>query len=245
MSTASPRAARVPRRDWPSVSVLHQIDAVDRDALLSLGVTREFAGGLPIIVEGTAGSVVFIVLKGYVKVVGETAAGHQTVLAIRSRGEIVGELAVLDGGLRSSTVLAAGRLLVRAIDGGRFRAFLRERPQVADALQRSVMAKLRRATDLRVAVGSASVLARLARTIEHLAEGYGRPVTDGILIDLPVTREDLASLIGVSDKGVRRSIRTLTDADAILAGYRQVIIRDVGLLHSYADADTDADGDTG
>ncbi len=228
---------------WPPASLLGQVGEQDRDALLALGTTRRVAGGLPLIVEGDTGGCVYIVLSGFVKVVSDLPSGHQVVLVIRSKGEIIGELAALDGGLRSSSVLAAGRVVVRSIDSRRFRDFLQEHPPIADAVHRSVMAKLRTATRHAVAVSSASVLARLARTIELLADGYGRPDGAGVVLDLPVTQADLASLIGASDKGVRRSIRTLAGAGAIRNGYRHIEVCDAVLLHRFSeDSDEDEAG---
>jgi CRP-like cAMP-binding protein len=207
-----------------------------RAQFLRLGNHRAFARGDVIIAENDRGTEVYVIISGFVRVVNHTATGEQAMIAIRTSGDVVGELAALDGKPRTSTAIAASPTTVRVIDGPTFRAFTGRNPAVADAVARSVVAKLRSATRYRTETGKASVLTRVARVLEHLADSYGRTVSHGVLLDIPLPQQDLASLVATSPKGVARAYKELRDAGAITASYRQVVVLDLDLLQRYAAA---------
>jgi CRP-like cAMP-binding protein len=180
---------------------------------------------------------VYVLLGGFVRVVNQTAAGDQTMIAIRTAGDLIGELAALDRAPRLSTAIAASTVTGRVIDGVRFREFAEQNPVVGDAIAQSVRAKFRTATRYRVAAGQASVLTRVARVLAQLVDSYGRRLSTGVLIDIPLPMHDVASLVGAAEKSVSRAYHELREAGVIKAGYRAVLIRDLKLLHRYADGD--------
>lgn len=214
-----------------------------RQHFLDLGSVRRFSRGDVIIAEETNTSEVYVLLSGFVRVVNHTASGEQAVLAIRTRGDLVGELAAMDGEPRSSTVVAACPTTAVMIDAPLFRTFTNEHRSVGEAVARSVVGKLRTATRYRVDTGPASVITRVARVLEHLADGHGRPAKDRLLIDAPLPQRDLASLVGTSAKSVYRAYDELRRAGAIDVAYRRVAITDAALLHRYADGEAPGRGD--
>ncbi len=219
---------------WPARSFLGDLSDEVRAGLLRLGGPRTFARGAVIIAENDRGIEVYVIISGFVRVVNHTSSGEQAMIAIRTRGDVIGELAALDGKPRTSTALAASATKTRVIDGLAFRNFLAEHPVAADAVSRTVVAKLRTATRYRTETGKASVLTRVARVIEHLADSYGRPITGGVLIDVPLPQSDLAALAASSTKGITRAYRTLRDEGAIEVTYRRVLVRDPALLQRFA-----------
>jgi CRP-like cAMP-binding protein len=222
-------------RGWPSRSFVGDLPDELRPEFLRLGAPRSFARGAVIVAENDHATEVYIILGGFVKVLNNTYGGDQAMIAIRTRGDLIGELAALDGKPRTSSVIAAGPTLVRVVDGLTFRSFGTRHPAAADAISRSVVGKLRTATRYRAENGQATVLTRVARVLEHLADGYGEPDTDGLLIDVPLPQHDMASLVGVSERSVYRAYEVLRRIGAIGSGYRRVVVHDLVLLHRYAD----------
>ena len=210
-----------------------------RAEFLRLGAECSFARGNVIVAEGDRTTEVYVLLRGFVRIVNQTAAGDQTMIAIRTTGDLVGELAALDRVPRLSTAIAASAVTARVIDGAWFRAFTAEHPQVGEAVAQSVRAKFRTATRYRVAAGQASVLTRVARVLAQLVDSYGRELSTGILIDIPLPQHDVASLVGAAEKSVARAYVQLRAAGVIRARYREVLVPDVKLLHRYADGDAD------
>jgi CRP-like cAMP-binding protein len=207
---------------------------------LRLGSQRRFGRGEVIIRENDRSTEVYIILSGFVRVVNHTVSGDQAVIAIRTAGDLVGEFAALDGKPRISTVIAASPTLARVVDGPRFRAFAAEHPAFSRAVGGAVVAKLRTATRLRVETGRALILTRVARVLEHLADAYGRQVSEGVLVDIPLPQRDLASLVAASEKGVGRAYRTLKCDGAIQVTHKKVLLLDRALVHHYADGGSGA-----
>jgi CRP/FNR family transcriptional regulator, cyclic AMP receptor protein len=220
---------------WPGRTLLGELPDEIRAEFLRLGTLRRFARGQVILVAQARSTEVYVILRGSVRVVTETVAGEQAVLAMRTQGELVGEFAAMDGEPRIATVIAAGTVVARVIDGRRFREFTDAHPDFRQALERSVLAKLRAGVRLRAGTGQVTVLTKVSRAIEHLAELYGRPITNGVLVDIPLPQRDLASLVGTSPKGVGRAYHVLRNAGGIDVDYRRVIVRDANVVRRFAE----------
>jgi CRP/FNR family transcriptional regulator, cyclic AMP receptor protein len=100
-----------------------------------------FAPGRPIVQEGSRGNAFFVILDGEAKV---TMAGATRTAARLGRGDFFGELAVLDGGPRTASVIALTRVVVARITRTQFRKVLRQEPDVALAILEEVSRRLRR-----------------------------------------------------------------------------------------------------
>jgi CRP-like cAMP-binding protein len=183
---------------------------------------------------GEAGTYVVVLTAGCVKIIGDPADGRITLLAVRAAGDVVGELAVLDGEPRSASVIAASDVRGRLIEARAFRGLLAARPSIGEVVQRVVAAKLRRQIRHRMDIGSQPVVVGLARVIEHLGAEYGQPVPEGTLIAVPLSQPDLAALVAAERSSVERALRLLRERGAVSTGYRRVIITDLAALRAVA-----------
>jgi len=92
--------------------------------------------------EGDPGHTLFIIASGIVEVLKNVGKTDQ-VLASRSTGEFVGEMAILESAPRSATLKARGGVRTLVIDGDAFNVILQDRPQVAVAVLRHMSARVR------------------------------------------------------------------------------------------------------
>ncbi|MFB8773959.1 Crp/Fnr family transcriptional regulator [Streptomyces broussonetiae] len=144
---------------------------------------------------------VLLIVDGCVKVVGASEDGGTVLLALRVRGEVVGEVSVLDGQPRSATVIAARPTVTRTLTGAAFRAYLNARPAAAQVVQRSLPAKPRGATRYRTDGSSGTAPVRLARALDNLVRSFARAVPEGLRIDVPLSHADLAAQRAVAAQG--------------------------------------------
>ena len=210
--------------------MLGALDAADRDVLLALGAERAFRPHQRMISEGSGDAYTYLLVRGCAKILGNSADGRVVLLSIRVAGDLVGELAALDGKPRAASVVAATPVAVRAISQPVFLRYLDERPHAAKVVYTAVITELRRSTTHRIWVNAAPAQVRLALVLSHLVEAHGRPCPDGIRLDVPLSQPELASLVGVSEPTLHRALADLRARDIIRTEYRHLVIRDPAAL---------------
>jgi CRP-like cAMP-binding protein len=211
----------------PRAPFWYALTHAHRAALHDIGRLHRYARDVIIVREQDPSDFVVVLLDGCVKVSISGARGYQTVLGLRNPGDVVGEQAGLDGGVRSATLTTLTDVEALQLPAPRFRSYLEHCPEVATLLQRTVSARLREADRYRAAVGSETVPERLAGLLIVLAERYG--IDDGHggrRIDLPLSQEDLAGLILTSQRTLARILEIWRARELVRTGRRSIEILD-------------------
>lgn len=218
-------------------SFLGRLSDLDRADLLNAARPRAFRRGASIIVQGGHSDSVFVLLRGRVKVTLDTADGHEIVLTVLHPGDLIGEFEAIDhdSGPRTASNVALEPVDTRAMTGEEFRSYLDSHPRAGLAVLRSIIHRLRAADQRRIDSGSYETARRLARLLVELADEHGRPTLDGVDIDIPLTQQELASLIASSRESIVRSLRSLRARRLITTGRRRITIRDLDRLRRQAD----------
>lgn len=217
---------------WPPETALGMLSESARDGLISLGTLREYRAGSLLFMEGDTTKHVLVLQAGWVKVVADIEQGGQALLALRSRGDLVGEQEALDNEPRSASVISASPVMAYAIQQRAFLQYLADHPDVHLAVTRALSAKLRSATRRRVDIdfGGLPSDVRLALVLSELAGMNSRPTSAGTELGYALSQPELAAMVGISEPAVQRALRKLRDSDVLETGYRRIIIRDMAAL---------------
>jgi CRP/FNR family transcriptional regulator, cyclic AMP receptor protein len=205
-----------------------------RDGLLALGRLREYSTGSRLFMAGATSKHVIALRSGWVKVVAETEEGGLALLALCSRGDLVGEQAALEDEPRSASVICANAVMGYVIPQGAFMQYLVDHPDVHLAVTRALSTKLRWATRRRVDFSGPLVHVRLARVLSELALKNCKATSAGIEIGYALTQPEIAALVGVSEPSVQRALSKLRNSGVLDTGYRRIIIRDMSALKRIA-----------
>jgi CRP/FNR family cyclic AMP-dependent transcriptional regulator len=200
-----------------------------------LGGRRQRLGlGAVLFSEGDASNRVILLLSGRVKVSCLSVDGHETILGYRGAGDVLGELAAIDGEehVASVVVVEAGEALVLTAE--RFLAALVEQPGLALVLLRSIVGRLRDADRTRAEFTAFDVVGRVAHRLLELAERYGVPTDDGIRIDLPISQRELAGWVGASREAVNKALQQLQRQGLVAAERRHLVVLDLDGLRGRA-----------
>jgi CRP/FNR family cyclic AMP-dependent transcriptional regulator len=206
--------------------LLAHLDVPSRDVLVTAGTAVGFDANEVLLREGELGREVILLGTGRVKVVASAPSGYEAVLAIRGPGDIVGEMACLDGKPRSATVLALEPVSGRAIPGRIFEDFLRSFPSANLVVSRMLSERLRAANRRRLEYAAYPVRSRLAMLLLELDGWYGRDDVLGRDIDLALSQADLAGLVGSSLESVSKAVRQLSRSGVVLVRRRHLTIVD-------------------
>jgi len=225
---------------WPPAGLLGRVDEADRGILLGLGHGVVYPAGQITIHEADTSDFALLLLGGTVKVTAHAQDGREALLAVRMAGDLVGELAGIDGQPRSGTVTACGRVLARYILRSELLECTKQHPAIGLALSASVVAKLRTATGRIVDFTGCDVLGRLARILHHLAVSYGRPGRNEA--QLPLSQPEMATLVGAAESSIHKALRVLRASGTVSTGYRRITILDLDQLARIAVAAVPPEG---
>ena len=223
---AEPIGAEGAARPQARLSFRALLNDHDRARLDGLGRRAHFPAGTVLMHEGLHGEGVLVLLGGVVKATCVTGTGREVVLAFRGPGELIGDLAIIDGRPHSSTVVAVEPVEALLIPAADFRAFVDQSPGAAVALIRMIVDRFRD-TDRKIVEFSASdALGRVASRLVELTETYGEPADRGLTISLHLSQEELAGWAACSQKAVVIALQTLRQLDLIETGRRRITVLD-------------------
>jgi CRP/FNR family transcriptional regulator, cyclic AMP receptor protein len=219
-----------------SLSFLDLLNADDRSALLCLGRPRAYRRGASITVQGDHSDTVFVLLRGWVKVILDTVDGQEIVLSVLGPGDLLGEFEAIDGdgGPRTAGNVSLEPVNCQVLVGDEFRAYLENHPRAALTLMRVIIHRLRTADRRRTDSGSLDTVHRLSRLLVELADAHGRPTKVGLEIEIPLKQQELASLISSSRESVVRALRSLRSRGLVATGRHRISVCDLAALRQHA-----------
>ena len=203
------------------------LEPAERERLRALGHRRLFQPPATLMSEGQAGSEVFLIESGRVKVSCTGRDGREVVLRFCGPGDLLGEIAVIDDEPRSGTVEALEPVSTIAFAATDFRGFMESHPSVGLALLRMITRRFRDADRLRVEFAASHSLGRVAARLVELAARYGQTTDVGVVIDLRISQDELAGWTGSSREAVAKALHTLRDLGLVVTERRRITILDV------------------
>jgi CRP/FNR family cyclic AMP-dependent transcriptional regulator len=165
---------------------------------------RSFRADTNVILRGTPGTALYILLSGRVTVQVYSVEGRDARIAVLGPGDLFGELALLDGGECCADVSTLEPIEVLVMTRNDLLECIREVPQVAMNLLSELAARLRRMTRLASDLIILDAQGLVARHLLELAQLYSVRSQEGVKIDLGVCQQDLADSIGVARETISR-----------------------------------------
>lgn len=162
---------RVSPSDSP---LLRLLSSVDRGLLNNLLTEHYFERGDVVFAEGEPGDAMYLIRSGQVIVI-KGSLDSPTILGYRGPGEIIGEMALLEGQPRSATNIAIDSTRLLKIDRVGFQELVSINPAIGMTIMSTLSARLRVADDIRATAleGGKRLgkqVARLQTEKQHLLE---------------------------------------------------------------------------
>jgi CRP/FNR family transcriptional regulator, cyclic AMP receptor protein len=202
------------------------------ERIAAVAVPRAFPKGARVFHEGDTSDACYVIRSGEVRVTREHSDGRAIALATLGPGEIVGELAMLDGEVRSASVEALSEIELLAISAADMRGLLERNPAITAKLVVALTRRVR-ATNERVARQSfQTVPSRVAGVLSQLvAEESSEDGGHGVTIRM--NQADLAQLAGTSRESVSRFLAVLERAGVVRVGRGRVTVLEPSRLRAY------------
>jgi CRP/FNR family transcriptional regulator, cyclic AMP receptor protein len=198
----------IDKRELLARSILfHRLPPEDLDRLVAFAKTKRVAEKEVIFNKGEPGHQLSAIISGRVKLSTLSEQGKEMVFGILGRGEIFGEISLLDGEERTATVTALEPTELLVIERKDFLAFLERQPKVAIQLLGTLALRLRLTNELFEDTIFRNLPARLAKRLLILAENCGELMAEGTLIDLKLSQQEIGNMIGTSRESVNKQMK--------------------------------------
>ncbi len=216
-----------------SVPLFAGLEQGELERFSQVAVPRSFPAATRVFHEGDHSDACYIVRSGSFRVTREHSDGRAITLATLGPGDIFGELAMLDGEVRSASVeaLSDGELL--ALPAGEVRALLARHPEISVKLVAALVRRLRAANERIARQSFQTVPSRVAGVLSQLVSEEAPRAGERGEVTIRMTQADLAQLAGTSRESVSRFLAELERAGVVRPGRGRVTVRAPEKLRNY------------
>jgi CRP/FNR family transcriptional regulator, nitrogen oxide reductase regulator len=195
---------------------------------------RGYSEGEPIHRAGDPATHLSVLASGRVKLIRPTLDGQDVLVDVVTPGGLFGTLSTLGDPTYPDTAQALTVSCALRISAGDFRDVLRSYPVVALAVLDDLAHRLERVQQSVRRLSGGSVVQRVAATLLALADQLGQPHDHATVLQLPLTRADLAAMTGTTTESASRAVSRLRRDGIIDTGRRWTSILDRDRLASLA-----------
>jgi CRP-like cAMP-binding protein len=174
--------------------------------------------------QGDPATDFYVLAEGEAKLTQVTPEGHQMLMRFAGRGECFGGVAALRQAVYTLSAQAVEDCLALAWDGETLTGMIERYPRIALNMLEVVAGHYRRLLDRYQEVATERVERRVARALLRLAGQVGQKEEGGVLIGLPLSREDLAEMTGTTLYTVSRILSRWEHQGLVESGRERVRI---------------------
>lgn len=217
--------------DW-----LSELSAAETDRLRRQSVQRTHRAGEMIFSPEPHPHSVYLLERGLVRIYRLSDAGAETTFGYVRPGEIFGELAMFSKAPRESYAMAVRTSLTWCLRPEVVKEVLRSHPGIGLTITTQVGSRMKRIESRVEHLVFRSVPSRVAGILLELAEDFGHRKDGRLVIDLVISQEDVAKLVGASRQAVNASLRELEREGIIQRDGRRLELVDLDTLRRMKDS---------
>jgi len=213
------------------VPIFSTLNAEEINRVVNLIIRKRYSRGEMIILEGSHLDSLIIINSGKVKAFRNTFEGKEQIIYIFSQGDFFGEKNLLINQNAQYNVEALEVTHVCTIKKDDFKKLLREYPEIGLKIIEELCSRLERLENAVESMGTKNAEERVNEVLLEFARKYGKESQNGIIVELPLSREGIANYIGVARETVSRKMNLLQEEGIIeMVGNKKVIIRNIDAL---------------
>lgn len=208
----------------PYSDICDMVPAVEN----SLGVMKRrvmYQAGQFVFYEGHVSLGLYVVCQGRVKLTRVNRKGRQRLVGIVDSGHLVEKQAFQEQSIHQVTCEVMQPSQICLVDRTHFLKILQNHGDLAVKLVQVLSKEISQAMGVADRFVFTPAKERLARVLLDLNDQFGRPVIEGMFIDLKLSREDLAQMAAVTVETVVRLLHDFQDKQLVSIQGRSIIIR--------------------
>lgn len=186
---------------------------------------NKFKKGEYLFWEGDRSGRLYLIREGKVKIVKHISAGKELVLEIVSSGEICGASSIF-----SETQVASAQAIedvsAYSLSQKDFLLLLERHKKLAIQIILYLGEKLMKAHEMMISLASSKVDRRIAALLIGLSEKHGSLVPQGIKINLRLTHQDIADIVGTTVETAIRVMSRFKKQKMLIKDSKHIVITD-------------------
>ncbi|PIE13157.1 MAG: Crp/Fnr family transcriptional regulator [Rhodobacterales bacterium] len=214
-------------RDLPAFADLETSEVRE---ILDLATPRRFADGAVIFHEGHDAERFYLLLDGHVRVVRINEDGEQMIVLHLHSGSLIGIAPALGRTTYPATAIAAGEVIVLGWPCSAWNAFATRYPSFARNTYETVGRRIGEMTTNMLEIATQQVEHRIACALARMVQQSGQKSDGAIVIDMPITRQNIADMTGTTLHTVSRLLSAWERAGIIKSARRRISVTDPAAL---------------
>ena len=214
------------------IDVFGHIPAVHLARLQEIFFERRYKAGEAIFFQGDVARSIYLVAQGRVKIDRVTPDGNQCILCMRGKGDVFCPVPLLDCGCQLGTAWAMTDVTLLWADRDAFNEIARDCPELLAEVQKDCLLEVRKLLTRMESLAFCSVQERVA--IALLDESRRQAHFGDSFLELRMTQQELAGLVGASRESVSRTLSKMEQEGMVETRRGRILLRDRKKLQKLA-----------
>jgi CRP-like cAMP-binding protein len=202
------------------------LDGRDLDAILSRARSSRFPKDSEVFGQEEEATSFFLLLSGHIRVVRTSPEGHQVIARYITEGELFGIAIAMGRTTYPASAVAAVDCVVLAWPNSAWGELQSRFPAFGASAYRTIGSRLQDTQAQVMEMSTQQVEQRIAHALLRIVSQSGRKTPDGIEIDFPITRQDIAEMTGTTLHTVSRLLSAWEDQGIVRSGRQKVTVTD-------------------
>lgn len=215
--------------------VFNGITEAQYEAVLRSGHRRTIGPHGVLFHQGDPATHCYLVNRSRLKLTKLNEQGKEVIIRYIGAGELTAAAAVIKDGVYPVTAASVDETEVVAWDRSAMMRLMHRYPDIAINLLGIVIARIEEVQQRYLEVCTEQVDQRIARALLRLMRSAGVKRPDGILIDIPLSRQNIADYVGTTPYTVSRTLSAWEKKGWIRSGRERIVIMDPHALVAFAE----------
>jgi CRP/FNR family transcriptional regulator len=209
------------------VPIFSSLDREELKQVVSLITQKKYKKDDIIVEEGIVLQNFIIVSKGKIKVFGYSQDGKEQIMYVLTKGDFFGARNLLQKKDADYNAMAMEDTVVCNISTEDFQSLLYKYPGISIKIMDVLCSRLEKMESMFRKISPKDVDSRINMMLLEFSQKYGIKHSEGILVRLPMSREEMANYIGVARETLSRKLTSLNEEGIIkILGNKEIIILD-------------------
>jgi CRP-like cAMP-binding protein len=196
----------------------------DVQALTAAAWRKPFAKGQYVFIQGEPAALLFVIKAGRVKLVKTDDDGTEILVDIRKAGDFLGETFLSADSDYPLTAECVEDSLLCGFSKERFEQLVTEHPNIGLQIMRNMSERISWLTSRVGSASSTHLEERLYAVLVTVAREHGTRTSDGLVIEFPLTHEELSFLVGAHRVSVTKALKALRESGKVTREGKRLVL---------------------